>query len=166
MNWFAPVDWQRVFIPDTPLLEIMVRGSVMYFVLFCLFRLVLKRQAGALSLTDLLVVVLIADAAQNAMATDYHSISDGIVLVSTLVFWNYMLEWLGYYFPWLERIIHPPPLPLIRNGRLVRRNMQQELISEEEIMSKLREKGIDAVEKVKEANLEGDGKISIVKNGS
>jgi len=67
--------------------------------LFLLLRLVLKRQSGNMGVTDLLVIVLIADAAQNAMASDYKSVPDGLLLVSTIVFWSYALDWLSYHFP-------------------------------------------------------------------
>lgn len=69
MGWLTDVDWQNVLVPETPILEIVVRGTVVYLVLFALMRFVLKREAGAMSPSDLLIVVLIADAAQNAMAT-------------------------------------------------------------------------------------------------
>src|SRR5688572_25946632 len=92
MEWFTSVDWNKIFIPDTPLLEIFVRGSIMYLALFFVLRFVLKRQAGSVGITDLLVVVLMADAAQNAMADDYKSLPDGLALIGTLVFWNYTLE--------------------------------------------------------------------------
>jgi len=162
MEWFAPVEWDKVFIPDTPILEIVARGSVIYLTLFFLFRLIRKR-AGQVSLTDLLLLVLIADAAQNAMSAEYHSLTDGLVLVGTLIFWDFLLDWLGFHLPWMEKQIHPPPMRLIRNGRLLRRNLMKELISEEELMSRLREKGVERISQVKEASLEGDGKISVVK---
>nr|MBP7571903.1 DUF421 domain-containing protein [Acidobacteriota bacterium] len=73
------VDWGRVFAFDTPWLEIVVRGTAIYLGLFLLLRLVLKRQAGTVGITDLLVIVLIADAAQNAMADDYRSVPDGLL---------------------------------------------------------------------------------------
>jgi uncharacterized membrane protein YcaP (DUF421 family) len=165
MEWFSPVDWDALFIPDTPLLELIIRGSVMYLGLFCLLRLVLKRQAGSLGMTDLLVLVLIADAAQNGMAGDYQSLPDGLVLVGTLIFWNFLLEWLGYRFPVIERLIHPAPLPLIKKGRMIRKNMKKELVSEDDLMSRLREKDIEKITEVKEAFMEGDGKISIIKEG-
>src|SRR6476659_11237048 len=121
--------WRDAFAPDTPLLEIFLRGSVMYLALFGLLRGVLNRQAGNVGVTDLLVVVLIADAAQNAMASDYKSVPDGLVLVATIVFWSYTLDWLAYHFPTLRRLIHPPPLELIRDGKVIRRNLQRELIT-------------------------------------
>jgi uncharacterized membrane protein YcaP (DUF421 family) len=156
------MDWKSIFFPDVPLLEVILRGSIMYISLFVLLRVILKRQSGSLGMTDLILITLIADASQNAMAGEYKSISDGIVLVSTIIFWSYALDWLSYRFPWFSRLIEPPPLPLIQNGRLLRRNMRRELITEEELMSHLREQGLDDVGKVKKAYIESDGRISVV----
>ena len=103
------MDWHSIFVPDTPLLEIALRGSIMYLSLFVMLRVILKRQSGDVALSDLLVVVLIADAAQNGMAADYQSIPDGILLVFTIIFWSYALDWLGYHFPRLQRLLVPPP---------------------------------------------------------
>lgn len=157
------LNWRELFLPSVPVLEIFVRGSVMYLTLFVLLRLVLRRVAGTLNLGDLLIIVLIADAAQNAMSANYTSITDGIILVSTILFWSYALDWLGYRFPWFEELVHPKPRPLIRKGRLLRKNMQRELITEDELMSQLREQGIDDVKQVNMAYMEGDGRISVVK---
>lgn len=163
MEWFTPVDWSSIFIPDTPIVEIVVRGSVMYLALFCLMRFVLKRQTGSLGMTDILMLVLIADAAQNGMAGDYKSVPDGIILVSTLIFWSYAFDWLGYRFPRFERLIQPPPLRLVKDGRMIRRNMKKELVTETDLMSQLRQNGIGDITQLKEAYIEGDGKISFVK---
>lgn len=163
MEWFTPVDWSSIFIPDTPIVEIVVRGSVMYIVLFCLMRFVLKRQSGSMGISDILMLVLIADAAQNGMAGDYKSLPDGIILVSTLIFWSYAFDWLSYRFPGFERIIQPPPLRLVKDGRMIRRNMKKELVSETDLISQLRQNGIGDVTELKEAYIEGDGKISFVK---
>lgn len=162
MNTWQSIDWSSVLLPSTPILETLVRGSVMYLVLFSLLRLVLKRVAGTIGMADLLMVVLIADAAQNALADDYHSLADGVLLVITIVFWNYTLDWIGYRFPRFERFFHPPPLPLVRDGQLLRRNMRQELITVDELMSQLRQQGIDDLVHVKTAFIEGDGRISVV----
>lgn len=162
MNTLFTIDWKSIFFLDTPILEIFLRGSITYLFLFILLRFILKRQAGAVGITDLLVIVLIADASQNAMASSYRSITDGILLVMTIVFWSYVLNWLGYQFPRLQSFIYPPPLPLIKHGRLLRQNMRKELITEGELMTQLREQGIDDIKKVKAAHIEGDGYISVV----
>lgn len=162
MDNLLKVDWAKMFVPDTPIIEILLRGSIVYFFIFLLLRFVLKRQAGAVGITDLLVVVLIADAAQNAMADDYHSIPDGLLLVATIIFWSYTLDWLGYKFPRIQRFIHPPPLALVKDGRMLRRNMRKELITEGELLSQLREQGVDDIQAVKMAYMEGDGYISFI----
>lgn len=166
MHQLFGVDWAQVFMLDTPIAEIFVRGSLTYLALFAILRFVLKREAGAVGITDLLVVVLIADAAQNAMADDYHSITDGILLVATIIFWSFALDWLGYHVPALQRFLRPPPLTLVRDGRMLRPNMRRELITEEELMSQLRQQGVDDLGEVKIACMEGDGRISVIaRNG-
>src|SRR5215207_6562539 len=156
------MDWKSIFLPDIPLLEIILGGSIMYLALLELLRVILKRQTGTIGMTDLLLITLLADASQNAMAGEYKSIPDGIVLVGTLIFWNYALDWLSFKSEWFSRLIEPPPLPMIKNGRMLRRNMKLELIKEDELLMELREQGIDDLSKVKEAFIESDGRISVV----
>ena len=156
------IDWKKIFYPETPLVEMFVRGTVTYLFIFVLFRLLVKRESGALGITDLIVVVLIADAAQNAMSDDYSSVSDGVFLVSTIVGWDYFLSWLAFHSPPVARLIRPGKLQLIENGKLDRRNMRKELITEEELLGKLRLQGYEDPSEVKRAFMESDGHISIV----
>ncbi len=162
MSFLGSVDWGRTLRPDTPIAEIVVRGSIMYLALYTLLRLVLKRQAGSVGIADLLVLVLIADAAQNGMAGTYTSVADGVLLVATIIFWAHAVDWLGYRFAIIGRFVHPPPLPLIVDGKMLRRNMRQELITPDELMTQLREQGVGDVADVQRAYMEGDGRISIV----
>ena len=156
------MDWKTIFLPDTSLFEIILRGSIMYIALFAMLRIILKRQTGTLGMTDLLLITLLADASQNAMAGEYKSIPDGIVLVGTIIFWNYLFDWLSFRSEWFGRLVEPPPLPLIRNGRMLRRNMRQELITEDELIMQLREQGLEDISKVKESYIESDGRISVI----
>src|SRR4029077_10623886 len=93
-------------------------------------------------------IVLIADASQNGMSAQYKSITEGITLVCTLVFWNYFLDWLAFRLPWFHRLVQPPPLPLVENGQVQRKNMRQELITLEDLLSNLRSEGVEKVEDV------------------
>ncbi len=163
MSGFGTINWAGVFSFDTPVLEIIVRGSLTYLALLVMMRVVLKRQSGSLGITDVLVIVLIADASQNAMAGSYNSVPDGILLVSTLIFWNFALDWLGYRIPFIERLLTPSPLMLVLNGKMLRRNMREELVTVDDLMSQLRLQGIDDIEQVKRAFLESDGKFSVIK---
>ncbi len=134
----------------------------MYAVLFGFMRLVLKRQAGGVGTTDVLVIVLVAEVAGNGFAAEYTSVVEGTVLIGTVLFWSYAVEWLAYRFPACERLLHPPPLLLIENGKILRKNMRTELVTEEELMAQLREKGLEDYAKVKRACMEADGMISII----
>ena len=156
-------DWADVFAPSTPILETFIRATLTYLFLFGLLRFAHKRQAGALGMTDILVLVLLADAAQNAMADDYRSVTDGALLVTTIVGWSVALEWLGYHVPWVEQFVHPAPLTLIEDGRMIRTHMRKELVTYDELMTLLREQGVEDVRDVKHALMEGDGQLSVVR---
>lgn len=163
MDWLVEVDWKVLLVPETSLLEIFIRGTAVYLVLFVLLRAVLKRESGAVGITDLLVLVLIADAAQNAMADEYSSLPEGLVLVAVIVFWAYTLDWLGFRFPRVERFVKPPRLPLVRDHRLLEENMAKELVTEEELRSQLRLQGVDDLDEVRVAYMEPDGRISVLR---
>jgi uncharacterized membrane protein YcaP (DUF421 family) len=159
-------DWQSLFIPTTPLLELVLRGSLMYLALLFALRMLGRRQVGSLSLMDLLLIVLIADAAQNAMSAEYRSLTEGFVLCGTLIAWNYLFDFLAFRSTRFARLLEPPPLPLIRDGQLQRRNMRRELLTEEEVLSQLREQGVDDVKDVRLAFIEPDGAFSVLKYGA
>jgi uncharacterized membrane protein YcaP (DUF421 family) len=91
-----------------PPLELVVRGTIMYLGLVLTFRFILRRDVGALGIPDVLFIVMVADAAQNAMAGEYKSVADGVVLVATLVFWNVALDWLAFHSRAVRRFIEPP----------------------------------------------------------
>jgi uncharacterized membrane protein YcaP (DUF421 family) len=156
------IDWESMFVPATPPLEIVIRGTVMYLVLYTLLRVVVKRETGTTSVADLLVIVLIADAAQNGMAGDYTSITEGALLVFVIIGWSFALDAIAYRWPKAARLIRPRPLLLVRDGQILHRNMRRELISEDELLGRLREHGIDDLSKVREVRIESDGRLSIL----
>ena len=159
------IDWQTLFVPQTPLLELVIRGTVMYLLLLAVLRVLVRRHIGSLNLMDLLLIVLIAEAASNAMANEYRSVTEGLVLCGVLVGWNYFLDWLAFRFKAVGRLLEPPPLPVVRNGRMQRKNMRLELLTEEELLSQLRQQGVEVLETVKLAFVEPDGGVSVVKRG-
>ena len=58
--------------------------------------------------------------------------------------------------------MNPPPLLLVKNGRMIQRHLQRELITDDELMSKLRQQGVEFLADVKFAYMEADGRISII----
>jgi uncharacterized membrane protein YcaP (DUF421 family) len=151
-----------MFVPTGSLLELVVRGSLMYLLILAGFR-TFRRDAGSLSVSDLLVVVLIADAAQNGMAGEYKSLTEGVVIVTTIFAWNYVLDWLAYRSRFVYWLLHPPSLLLIRNGQIQFRNLRSQLITKDDLLEQLREQGVDSVTRVKKCFLESDGRMSVIR---
>jgi uncharacterized protein DUF421 len=157
------MNWSEIFGFSVSPLELVVRGTAMYLFLFLLFRVVIKRRIGAVGMADLLVLVIVADAAQNGMAGEYRSVTDGFVLVGTIVAWNLAIDWLAFRFRFLQKVLEPPPLLLIDHGRILWRNLRKELVSEMELKSKLREHGVTELQEVEKAYMEPDGEVSVIK---
>ena len=161
MEWLFSIDWRALFVPQESLLSMAIRGTIMYLALFAVFR-IFRRGSGSVSVADILVIVIVADAAQNGMTGESRSITEALALVGTIILWDYFLDWLGFKSRVLSRLLEPESLVLIRDGRLMRRNMEKELITENELLSQLRKQGVDDVAKVRECRLESDGDFSVV----
>jgi uncharacterized membrane protein YcaP (DUF421 family) len=143
-------------------LELIVRGTAMYWFLFLMFRYVLRRDVGSIGIADVLLLVLIADASQNAMAGGYQSVTDGCILVATIAGWNYALDWASFHSRFVRRLVEPKPLMLVKDGRPQRRAMRREMVTMDELMAKLREHGYERLAQVKAVRMESDGEITVL----
>ena len=158
----AGITWHDLFVPSVSLAERFLRGSLMYLFILLLMR-VFRREAGTLSIPDLLVVVLVADAAQNGMSANYRSVTEAFVLVGTIFAWDYALDWLSSRSRVVHRLVHAAPLPLIEDGKILRRNLRQELLTVDDLLGQLRAQGVNDVGEVKRSFIESDGHLSIIK---
>jgi uncharacterized membrane protein YcaP (DUF421 family) len=162
----ASMDWGEIFGLSVSPWELIIRGTAMYLFLFLLFRVVIRRRIGAVGMADILILVIIADAAQNGMSGEYRSVTDGVILIGTIIGWNMLIDWLNYRVPALQHWLEAPPLLLIDNGRILYRHLRHEFVTEQELESKLREHGVDNVGDVAKAYMESDGKISVIKRSA
>ncbi len=162
MEQLIGVDWHDFLIPSLPVGATIFRATLVYLALFFVLRFTLSRASGTLGAADLLLVVLLAHAADRALTHEYMSVMDGTILVATIIIWHYAINWLAYRVPLLERLVRQPPLPLVKNGQLLRRNMRQELITEDELMSQVRLQGVSDLSEVAEVHVESDGRISVL----
>src|SRR5262245_31716058 len=121
MGILLKTDWRSIFVPSLGVVEMFLRGTIVYLFLFFILR-ILRRESGAIGISDLLLIVIIADAAQNAMSSDYKSVTDGIILVGTIAGWDYFLDWISYRFPSVRPLLRSAPLLLIKDGLVQRRN--------------------------------------------
>ncbi len=143
---------------------LIVRGTLLYIGILLIFRFLPRRTGGELATMDLVFVLLISEAATHSLG-EYSSVTEGFIVICTLVFWDYMINALSFRFSAIERLFSAPPLLLIKNGKLNLRHMRREFITHEELMESLRKEGFEDIKQVKKAVVEADGKISIIKNG-
>lgn len=154
--------WEEMFKLDVSAFELIVRTSLVYLSLVLALRVVGRRETG-MELSDILMVVLISEGVGSGMYGKNLSVTGGLIVAGTLLAWSHLFDWLIFRFPLAQRILRGSPLKLVENGRLLRRNMRRELVSEAELRSHLRSHGIEDVDQVKMAYLEPNGELSVIK---
>ncbi len=144
------------------LLGIVGRTAVIYILVLIAMRLLGARPLGRMSVYDFILVVILANAVQNALVGGDNSLVGGLVSAATLLVLNYLVTWLLNRFPSLEKKTVGEPVVLITEGRVQRQHMRREGVEDDELMAALREHGIGRPEDVRLAILEVDGTISVV----
>ncbi len=151
-----------MFAMTVPLWEIVLRTVVVYLVVLLLLRFAGKRELGQMSVIDLVVILVIANAVQNSLNGGDASLIGGLVSAATLVGINLFFDRFGRRMPFLSALVREEPTVLMQHGRLIERNLDREDIEKEEIEMEAREHGIPDLEPVDMAVLEADGSISII----
>jgi uncharacterized membrane protein YcaP (DUF421 family) len=157
------IDLAGLFNPEVGIFEIILRGSIIYLTLFFLLRLFRSRHAGETRISDILVIVLIADAVQNAMASEYRSLTEGITLALTIFFWAFFLDWAAFRFPKARAWIQSGPRLVVRDGDILHSALRKEFVSEDELISMLRKEGVEKLDEVSKAYVESDGRLSVIR---
>ncbi len=163
MDALFHVNWHQLLVPKLSLLEIVLRGVLIYVGLCLLLRVVLKRQAGKVGLADLLVVTLVAGVCRNPLVADAYSIPDGLGVVAVVLLSSYAADWLSYHSPLVHTLMHPPRVELVRDGTILHDNLRRELMTESQLRCQLRQKGVSDPADVAEAWIEGSGEISVIR---
>lgn len=158
------IDWSKLLIPADSLLEMVIRGTVIYLALFIAMRMLPRRTMGGVGPSDILVIVLISEGVSQGLAGKYESITEGLVVAATLIFWAVFIDWLDYRFPKLH-LSDGKQIPLVRDGKLIRRNMRGQNITEDEVMAQLRHHGLSSLQGVEAMYVEGDGQFSVILRG-
>ncbi len=144
-----------------PFMELVGRAALTYIFLLALLRITGKRQVGQLAPFDLILLLILSNAVQNAMNGGDNSFTAGIVSAATLVALNGLVGWATYRSKWLEGLIEGRPRVLIHNGRILDGTLRAERMTHHELMAALRRAGCDAIEQVHTAVLENNGQISV-----
>jgi len=151
-----------MFDLTTPWWEIIVRTVVVYWVVHFLLRIAGKSELGQMTPFDLVVILVIANAVQNAMTGGDNSLIGGVIAAATLTAVNIAVERWGDRIPLLRRALASEPTLLLQDGKAITANLKHEHIEVEEIEMAARQHGIADLDGVAAAILEEDGSISII----
>jgi uncharacterized membrane protein YcaP (DUF421 family) len=149
---------------STQLLEIALRSAIIYIVVLIGLRLTGKREVGQLTPFDLVLLLLISNAVQNAMTGPDTSLTGGLVAAATLLLLNLAVSRFGWKNKSLRHLIEGSPTLLVYNGGVIKANLEREHITPGELHQALREHGVASVSDVYMATLEIDGTISVLVN--
>ena len=144
-----------------PWWEFVVRGIVVYIFLLIVLRITGRRQTGQLASFDLVLLLILSNAVQNAMNGGDNSLTGGLILAATLIAMHYLCALLTLKNRTLERLIDGTPHILIREGKVNERVMRSELLSSQDLASALRAAGCDDVAAVHMATMETNGQITV-----
>lgn len=146
-----------------PWWEFVLRGAIIYVVLLLLLRLTGKRQAGQLASFDLVLLLIISNAVQNAMNAGDNSVVAGIVLACTLIGFNWLVGMFSARYKKLDEWIEGRPQILIHDGRVFDDVLRDQKLSIGDLQSALRQQGCESADEVHYAILEPNGAISVIK---
>jgi uncharacterized membrane protein YcaP (DUF421 family) len=144
-------------------MESVIRGVVVYLFLLIVFRLAGKRTLAQASNFELVLLLIISETTQQAMVDNDHSVTNGFILILTLMGCTIGLSLLKERFRKLERWLDDTPLIVAENGQLHRDRMNKERVDEEDILSAAREhQALENIEEIKYAIIERDGQITVI----
>ncbi len=141
--------------------ELIVRSIIVYAVLIILLRLTGKRQVGQLAPFDLVLLLVLSNAVQNAMNGGDNSVLGGIISAVTLISLNFGMGYLTYRSKRLEVLLEGQPEVLIHNGRVFEKVMARAKLTHHELNAALRQEGCVSVTDVHCAILENNGTITV-----
>jgi uncharacterized membrane protein YcaP (DUF421 family) len=144
-------------------MDSIIRGLVVYFFLLLVFRLSGKRTLSEATSFDLVLLLIISETTQQAMVDNDHSITNGFLLILTLVGTTIALSFLKQKFPTIDKWLEGTPTIVIENGKMLKDRMKKIRVDENDILEAARKlQGLERLEQIKYAIVERSGEITIV----
>jgi uncharacterized membrane protein YcaP (DUF421 family) len=144
-------------------MDIVLRASVMFFVLYLLVRVMGKRELAQMTPFELIVLVVLGDLIQQGVTHNDFSLTGAILAIITMGFWALGMSWISFLSPKAEALLDGEPRVIVRDGEIVRENLHRDRLTQAEILSEMRLAGIARLGDVAWAILEPHGKMSFIK---
>jgi uncharacterized membrane protein YcaP (DUF421 family) len=143
--------------------DIALRTTIIYLALLVGIRLTGSRQLGQMSAFDLVLLLIIANAVQNAMVGPDTSLAGGLVAAGVLLFWHQVMDRLRRSSRSFSRLLAGEGILLISNGAILENQLRRAGVTRDELLQALREHGVPTIDQVRLAALEPDGAVSVIR---
>jgi uncharacterized membrane protein YcaP (DUF421 family) len=144
-------------------MESVLRGIIIYLFLWLIFRISGKRTLAETTPFELVLLLIISEVTNQAMVDSDNSVTNAIILIMTLTGMSVLLSFFKHYSAAANRWLEGLPLPLIKEGKVLKENLDKARVDEQEILMSARyTQGIERLEDIKDATVENDGKISVI----
>lgn len=144
-------------------MDIVLRASAMFAILFLLLRLLGKRELGQMTPFEFVVLVVMGDLIQQGVTHNDFSLTGATLAIVTFAFWGLVLSWVTYLFPRAEKLLDGEPRIVIQDGFLIEENLRRDRVTRAEVESEMRQAGIASMEDVAWGILEPQGKFSFIR---
>lgn len=145
--------------------EIVYRSAIVYGAIVVGMRLTGTRQLGQMTPFDLVLILLIANAVQNAMVGSDVTVLGGLTAAATLLLLNRAVAFATDRIPAFRKVLEGEPVVVLSNGKLIEKHIAKAGLSDDMVLQSMREHGFDDPKEVRLAILEVDGTISIIPTG-
>jgi uncharacterized membrane protein YcaP (DUF421 family) len=152
--------WTSLWTPEIAILEKMFRPFIVYAFLLISLRLAGKRELAQLNAMDLIVLLTLSNTVQNAIIGPDNSLTGGLIGATTLLIVNYVVVRFLFSHPRFDQLVEGKPTTLVEHGKLLRENMQHELITRNELEVAAHRQGFAKLSLLEKAVLEPSGVIS------
>jgi uncharacterized membrane protein YcaP (DUF421 family) len=157
-----PIDWHGLWSPEMHPVEVLIRVSLVYLFAQLVMRLTGRKELGRYSTFDVVLLFLVTVCLRRTLVGNDNSLTTGFLALATLGAWDRFFSWLSFHNQRAARVLQGPPLELVREGELVHENMRKSLLSQDELLSRLRGQGKEDLRGVRSAYLEPDGKVTFL----
>ncbi len=147
-------------------MDIVIRATVIFVFVYLLTRLLGRRELNSLEPFDLILLVVTGDLVQQGVTQNDESLTGALLAISTIGLLTVALSYLSFRFRRLRPILNGEPIVLVEDGAVIEPNLRRQRLTREEIGAEARMEGISAIEDVRWAILETDGRISFVTKSS
>lgn len=166
ISWLAEVFAHPSSMSNTAYLHVLggiaTKTTIIYFFLVIGLRILGKRELGQMNIYDLVLIIVLANAVQNAMVGDDTTVVGGITAATTLLVLNRVFTLAMLHSKRLEHVMVGEPVVILNDGKLIDARMRHEGVTEEQVLAALREHGLERLDQAHMCILEVDGTISVV----